>query len=77
MDDSLSSFVIGVATGVTIVGVAVYISAPAIAERATVKAIERQGSSLLGITLPPDLVTSVARRVGAIVRAEVERTITP
>lgn len=75
--DSLKAFAIGVATGIVVVGVTVYITAPAIAERATIRAVKRNGSSLLGITLPQELVDPVAVRVGAMVRSEVERSLTP
>jgi hypothetical protein len=73
MDSSLEAFAIGVVTGIVVVGVTVYITAPAIAERATIRAVKRQGSSLLGVTLPQELVDPVAVRVGALVRAEVEK----
>lgn len=75
MDDSLKAFAIGVATGIVVVGVTVYITAPAIAERATIRAVKRNGSNLLGVTLPQELVDPVATRVGAMVRSEVERSL--
>ena len=77
MNDSLKAFAIGVATGIVVVGVTVYITAPAIAERATIRAVKRNGSNLLGITLPQELVDPVAIRVGAMVRSEVERSLAP
>ena len=77
MDDSLKAFAIGVATGIVVVGVTVYITAPAIAEGATIRAVKRNGSSLLGVTLPQELVDPVAMRVGAMVRSEVERSLAP
>jgi len=75
MDSSLEAFAIGVVTGIVVVGVTVYITAPAIAERATIRAVKRQGSSLLGVTLPQELIDPVAVRVGALVRTEVEKEL--
>jgi hypothetical protein len=77
MDSSLEAFAIGVVTGIVVVGVTVYITAPAIAERATIRAVKRQGSSLLGVTLPQELVDPVAVRLGAIVRSEVKKVLVP
>ena len=77
MDSSLEAFAIGVVTGIVVVGVTVYITAPAIAERATIRAVKRQGSSLLGVTLPQELIDPVAVRVGALVRSEVEKELSP
>lgn len=73
MNSEATGYIAGILVGITITGVVVYLTAPAIAERVTVKAVNRQGSRLLG--LPAMLTAPIATQLGAIVRSEVESAL--
>ena len=71
----LQSLAIGFAAGVITVGVVVYITAPAIAEKATRNAINTQGSRILG--LPSNILAPLADRIAHEVRLEVQSQLKP
>jgi hypothetical protein len=68
-----TGYITGILVGIAITGVVVYLTAPAIAERLTVDAVNNQGGSLLG--LPSGFIRPLATQLGAIVRREVESAL--
>ena len=73
MNGQATGYITGIVVGITITGLVVYLTAPAIAERLTVDAVNSQGGSLLG--LPSALTRPLATQLGAIVRREVESAL--
>jgi hypothetical protein len=68
-----TGYITGILVGITITGLVVYLTAPAIAERLTVDAVNSQGGSLFGF--PSALTRPLATQLGAIVRREVESAL--
>lgn len=75
ISDEAKAFAIGVATGVLLVGITAYVVAPVVAGRAAEVAVNRQGSRVLG--LPETLLAPLGRHIGAMVREETARQLTP
>jgi len=70
MNHDATPFIIGVFTGIVLVGVTVYVTAPNIVDGVVRSAVSRQGSRLLG--LPSNLLAPLGAQLGALASSEVK-----
>jgi len=72
VNEGAAAFGIGLLTGIVLTGAVAYALAPAIASRASQRAVMRLGAD---IGLPSELTRQFAIRVGPIVGAEVQAAL--